>query len=248
MIRDTRLLMGMPITVEIVDTVPLAVLESAYLYFDAIDRRFSTYKPDSEICGINRGEIGGDHYSSDMLEVFAIADRTRAESDGYFDIRRPDGARDPSGIVKGWAIRNAARLIAAQGAENFYVEAGGDIQAAGHNAEGGDWIAGIRSPFNEAEIVKAVTLRDCGIATSGSYVRGNHIYNPHEPQTALTDIVSLSVIGSDVLEADRFATAAFAMGRDGIYFLERLAGVEAYMIDKTGRATQTSGFKAFVGT
>lgn len=246
MLRDTRLLMGMPITIEITDDVPQAVLDAAYDYFDAVDRRFSTYKADSEISAMNRGEISDAAISAEMREVLALAAQTRAESDGYFDIRKPDGSRDPSGIVKGWAIRNAARLIAAQGARNFYVEAGGDIQAAGRNAEGGDWVVGIRSPFNETEIVKAVTLRDCGIATSGSYVRGQHIYDPHRPDAELGDIVSLSVIGRDVLEADRFATAAFAMGRDGIYFLEQLPGVEAYMIDSAGRATMTTGFKALV--
>lgn len=38
-------------------------------------------------------------------------------------------------------------------------------------------------------------------------------------------MVSLTVIGPDIYEADRFATAAFAMGVDGIYFLEKLGGV-----------------------
>ena len=244
--RDTRLLMGMPITVEIVEAVPDAVLDSAYRYFDSVDRRFSTYKDDSEISAINRGEIGPRDYSPDMLQVFAIAEQTRIDSDGYFSIVRPDGKRDPSGIVKGWAIRNTARLIAVQGAKNFYVEAGGDIQTAGQNAEGSAWIAGIRNPFNETEIVKAVKIEGRGIATSGSYVRGAHIYDPHRPGATLTDIVSLSVIGRDVLEADRFATAAFAMGREGIHFLQGLPGIEAYMIDKTGTATMTTGFKAYV--
>lgn len=244
--RDTRLLMGMPITIEIVDDVPPETMEIAYRYFDAIDRRFSTYKTDSEISAINRGDIGDCDASAEMCEVFAIAEMTRLETDGYFDIRRPDGKRDPSGIVKGWAIRNAARLLARQGAGNFYVEAGGDIQTAGRNGEGGPWIVGIRHPFQEDQIVKAVRIENCGIATSGSYVRGDHIYDPLHPEARLTDIVSLSVIGPDVLEADRFATAAFAMGRDGIYFLEEREGLEAYMIDTAGRATMTSGFKAYV--
>jgi FAD:protein FMN transferase len=244
--RDTRLLMGMPITVEIVDDLPQAVLDSAYDYFTAVDRRFSTYKDDSEISAMNRGEIADATASTEMREVLALADRTRNETEGYFDIRRPDGSRDPSGIVKGWAIRNAARLIAAQGARNFYVEAGGDIQTAGHNAEGGSWLVGIRNPFSETEVVKAVRIEDRGIATSGSYVRGQHIYDPHRPGKPLTEVVSLTVIGADVLEADRFATAAFAMGREGIYFLQDLPGAEAYMIDSTGRATMTTGFKAFV--
>ena len=50
---------------------------------------------------------------------------------------------------------------------------------------------------------------------------------------------------ADVLEADRFATAAFAMGRDGIGFLEDRAGLEGYAIAGDGTAAQTSGFGAY---
>jgi len=84
-----------------------------------------------------------------------------------------------------------------------------------------------------------------GIATSGSYLRGQHIYNPHTPQEKLLEIVSLTVIGENVLEADRFATAAFAMGRDGINFIEQLPGFEGYAIDKNGLATMTSNFELY---
>ena len=88
--------------------------------------------------------------------------------------------------------------------------------------------------------------RGRGIATSGTYVRGRHIYDPHRPALQITDIVSLTVIGSDVLEADRFATAAFAMGKAGLYFIEELPCLEGYVVDSNGIATQTSGFRAFV--
>jgi len=49
-----------------------------------------------------------------------------------------------------------------------------------------------------------------------------------------------------VFEADRFATAAFAMGRKGIQFIEELPGFEGYMIDAQARATYTSGFERYV--
>jgi thiamine biosynthesis lipoprotein ApbE len=63
---------------------------------------------------------------------------------------------------------------------------------------------------------------------------------------APTDVVSLTVIGPNVYEADRFATAAFAMGKKGIYFIEQLPGFEGYMIDTSAQATYTSGFERYV--
>lgn len=246
MIRDTRILMGMPVTVEIIDRNAGALLEQVYGYFTAVDQRFSTYKDDSEISRINRGEIAPSEASAEMREVLQLAERTRIETRGYFDIRRSDGTIDPSGFVKGWAIRNAAQIIAAAGVRDFYVDAGGDVQTGGRNAEGEPWVAGIRNPFNETEIIKAVTLRGQGIATSGTYVRGQHIYDPHNPDKTLDEVVSLSVIGPDVLEADRFATAAFAMGEDGIYFIESLPHCEGYQVSAAGIATFTTGFGAYV--
>jgi thiamine biosynthesis lipoprotein len=58
--------------------------------------------------------------------------------------------------------------------------------------------------------------------------------------------MSLTIIGPDVLDADRFATAGFAMGKAGILFIEQLDGFEGYVVDANGRATWTSGFGAFV--
>ncbi len=242
--RETRLIMGMPITIEIVRAEPGAA-EAAFAYFDAIDRRFSPYKADSELSLINARRIAGSQYSDQMREVLALAEDTRRQTDGYFDIRRRDGIIDPSGIVKGWAIRNAAHMLAAAGHAHFYVEAGGDLQAAGKNEDGGDWRVGIRSPFNDTDIVKVVYPRDAGVATSGSYVRGNHIYDPHRPGFIIEDVVSLTVIGPDVLAADRFATAAFAMGRAGIDFIEQTADLEGYLIDRNGIATMTTGFARY---
>jgi thiamine biosynthesis lipoprotein len=246
MARETRLLMGMPVTVEIVDPSAQGLIARVFEYFEGIDRRFSTYKPESEISAFNRGEIAPSALSAPMREVLALASTTCAETDGYFDIRKPDGALDPSGIVKGWAIRNAANLIRAEGVANFCVDAGGDIEASGLNQEGEAWRVGIRNPFNEAEIVKAVALSGKGIATSGTYVRGSHIYNPHRQGEPPEGIVSLTVIGPDVFEADRFATAAFAMGSGGIHFIQQLANCEGYAIDCNGVATWTTGFGAYV--
>jgi FAD:protein FMN transferase len=241
----TRILMGMPISVEIVDASGLAPIETVFAYFEHVDRRFSTYRSDSEIAAINRGGLSSAGYSDEMREVLSLAEQTRHETEGFFDIRRSDGTLDPSGIVKGWAIRNAAAIVAAYGARDFFIDAGGDIQPSGRNPAGDEWSVGIRSPFNTNEIIKVVYPRGHGIATSGSYVRGQHIYDPHSPARPIAGIVSLTVIGADVLEADRFATAAFAMGEEGIFFIEQTAGLEGYVVDRDGRATLTSGFGAY---
>lgn len=244
--KRTRLLMGMPITIEVVDArVTESDIASIFDYFASVDRIFSTYKKESEISRFNAGEITKKQLSTDMRQIFQLADDTKKESNGYFNIEH-NGKIDPSGIVKGWAIYNAASLLKEHGFHNFYVDAGGDIQVSGKNEKGSEWTVGIRNPFNREEIVKVVRLVDKGIATSGQYIRGNHIYDPHHPDMPITTIASMTIIGPTVYDADRFATAAFAMGEKGIQFIEKLPGYDGYMIDPNGIATMTSRFERFV--
>jgi len=237
--------MGMPITVEVVDpSVTEADIDKVFAYFRAVDDIFSTYKEHSEISKINRGELCAEEYSDEMKTILALSEQTKQETQGYFDIQH-NGIVDPSGIVKGWAIFQASHMLKEAGCTNFYIDAGGDIQVSGKK-DGNPWRIGIRNPFNRKEIVKVLAVMDKGIATSGTAIRGQHIYDPHLLHTPLQDIVSLTIIGPNVYEADRFATASFAMGKRGINFIEQLPGFEGYMIDASARATFTSGFERYV--
>lgn len=238
--------MGMPITVEVVDgSVESGDLEEIFSYFKAVDAQFSVFKETSEISRINQGLVKEGGYSETMKMIFSLCEKTKMETGGYFDIGT-SGKLNPSGLVKGWAILNASKLLSRRGFSNHYVEAGGDIQVQGNNSEGECWKIGIRNPFNTSEVIKVVGLRNQGIATSGTYIRGQHIYNPKRMGTPINDIVSLTVIGPNVYEADRFATPAFAMGKDGIHFIEKLEGFEGYVVDANGMATLTSGFEKYL--
>ena len=237
--------MDMPITIEVVDAmIRQDDLDKVFAYFVAVDEAFSTYKETSEISQINRGELSPEHYSEDMKRILSLSEQTKKDTHGYFNIRR-DGLYDPSGIVKGWAIQNATNILKSEGFHNFYVDAGGDIQVAG-NKDGKPWRVGIRNPFNRNEHVKVLALTNQGVATSGTAIRGQHIYDPYNPNAPLLDVASITVIGPNIYEADRFATAAFAMGKEGIRFIGKLAGFEGYMIDAHARATFTGGFERYV--
>jgi len=239
--------MGMPITIELADpNAEEQYIDDVIMYLRYIDETFSTYKNTSEISRINSGLLDSKEMSADMREVFDLSEETKQLTNGFFDIRRPQGGFDPSGLVKGLAIYRSAEILRGHGLKNFYVDIAGDIQADGCNAKNEPWVIGIRNPFAQNEIIKVLSLSGRGIATSGTYIRGPHIYNPHAPDAGLNEIVSLTVVGPNVYEADRFATAAFAMGKDGITFIAALPGFEGYMIDRVGMATATDGFADYV--
>jgi thiamine biosynthesis lipoprotein len=245
--KQWRVVMGMPVTIEIAGgDVDPALFERLYSYFEHVEEVFSPFRPTSETSRINSGVLRVEDSSEEMRTVVRLAEKTRIETKGYFDINR-DGVFDPVGIVKGWAAYQASEMLRQAGVWDFYIEAGGDIQLSGRNDSGEYWAVGIRDPFAGDQIVKSLRLSDMGIATSGTYVRGHHICDPLAADgTAVDEIVSVTVLGPNVYEADRFATAAFAMGREGIRFLEREPGLEGYMIDRDGMATMTSGFASYV--
>jgi thiamine biosynthesis lipoprotein len=243
--KRTQLIMGMPVSVEINDAqVTEADIASVFAYFTAVDEQYSPYKSTSEVSRMNAGRKPGE-LSDDMQYILKLCEQTKRDTKGYFDAYF-NGTFDPSGIVKGWAINNAAKLLHGRHYYNFYIDAGGDIQVSGVNNDKQPWRVGIRNPFNREEVIKVIAVTTEGVATSGTAIRGSHIYNPLTHRVADDDIVSLTVIGPNIYEADRFATAAFAMGRAGISFIESIQGFEGYLIDAAGQATLTSGFNEYV--
>lgn len=237
--------MGMPVCITIVDkNATDEIIKEIFSFFTHIDETFSTYKKTSEISKINSGLLTTKTCSKEVKEVLQLCDKTKRETHGYFDAMQNDYL-DPSGLVKGYAIYQATKMLQKKGFKNFSVEIAGDVQVQGLNSQNKPWRIGIENPFQKGEIIKVVALTNKGIATSGTYNQGLHIYNPIGNAKA-DDIAGITVIGNNIYDADRFATAAFAMGKKGIAFLETLEGFEGYMVTKEKRAIYTSGFEHYV--
>jgi thiamine biosynthesis lipoprotein len=242
-IEETRIIMGMPIALKAVgDQTMHGIFDETFHFFERINQKYSPFIATSDVSRINANELAEPDYDQELQEIIDYAEKTKNETNNYFDVWHK-GVFDPSGIVKGWAIQKASELMAEK-IDNFYIDAGGDIQAKGVNTEHQPWRIGIRNPFDRSQNVAIVSLEDHAIATSGTAIRGQHIYNPMSDHP-IADIVSLSVIAPAIIDADRMATAAFAMGKQGINFIEKLPGYEAYVIDSNKRATATSGWHTF---
>jgi thiamine biosynthesis lipoprotein len=243
--RHARIIMGMPISVDIVNVAPPETFEKVFEYFTWVDNTFSTYKTTSEVSRINAGTLLLQDASAEVQEVFRLSEETKELTNGFFDIQTGN-LLDPSGLVKGWSIYNAATILRKDGYHNFFIEAGGDIQTSGTNHDGQPWRVGIKNPRDKSFLSKIVGLTgNRGIATSGTYERGQHIYNPKTGEP-ITDIISLTIIGPNIYEADRFTTAAFAMGDAALPFMESLDDMEGSVIFANGEEKETSGFKSFI--
>ncbi len=245
--RRVRDVMGMPVTVDVRDARPDAeraeALDALYAELARIDEAYSPYRPDSLVSRINAGAIDARGADGELREIVALCRRYEAETDGYFSAWR-EGYFDPSGLVKGWAIDRACRILEARGFSRYFVDAAGDVRTRGEREPGEPWRVGVRHPIERDKVARVILAWDLAVATSGTYEKGAHIYDPHSGEAA-TDLLSLTVVGPDILVADVYATAAFAMGRAALDFVERQQGYEAYAIGPDLRATWTTGFAAY---
>lgn len=241
--KVTEGIMGMSVAVEVLDECDGSDVDEVLDYFHEVDEMFSTYKRTSEISKINRKELRIEDASPEVKKILRLCEETRSLTHGYFDIH-VEGVLDPSGLVKGYAISEASKRLIKKGYKNFYIEIGGDIDIRGFK-NGQKWKVGVRDPRDTTTSKGVLHLTNVGIATSGTYERGMHIYDPIKKKLA-NEVSSLTVIGPDVYEADRFATAAYAMGKKGIDFLDTIEGVEGYMIARDGKEYLTEGFRNYL--
>ena len=235
--------MGMPITVDVRDGA--GDLDAVFAELRRIDALFSPFQPNSAVRRINDGRLRIADAEADVARVVELCDAYEIRTRGFFSAWLGT-TLDPSGLVKGWAIARACAILDAQGHRSYFVDAGGDVQTRGDNGTGEPWRVGIRHPVARASVVRVVVGRDVAVATSGTYEKGSHITDPHTGKP-VEDLVSLTVVGPSILEADVQATAAFAMGRQALAYIETVPGYEAYAIGPDLRASWTSGFDACCG-
>jgi thiamine biosynthesis lipoprotein len=220
--------MGTAISLDLADDLPPARLDQlAEMVFDwmrEVDRRFSTYKADSEVSRFDRGEVLLSGASADLRATLERCADLWGDTDGFFDAYAT-GRFDPSGYVKGWAAQVASDRLLAAGAPNHCVNAGGDVRVRGRSATGEPWRVGVQDPWDPDRVALVLHGTDLAVATSGVYERGHHVLDPRRGAPA-RGLRSVTVVGTDLGTADAYATAALAMGQAGIGWLGRLPGHE----------------------
>ncbi len=214
-------------------------LRDAIALLHRVDEVFSTYRRDSDVCRLGRGELALDQCAPEVGEVFALCQDAEARSGGWFTARYA-GVWDPSGLVKGWAVERAARMLWERGATSVCLNGGGDVQVFG-----GPWRVGITDPLRPGGLAAVVVSEGAlGVATSGPAERGCHIVDPHTGVPPVAGLASLTVLSPNLTEADAWATAAYAMGDQAREWLEGLPLVEAFAVTMAGSTWRTSGFDA----
>ncbi|MEU0207122.1 FAD:protein FMN transferase [Streptomyces canus] len=239
MLHRVEHVMGFPVSLRVDDEdVPESAADAVFAWLREADARFSPFKEDSEVSRYDRGELSADGLSADLREILALCEHYRKATGGAFDVRLPGRRLDPCAVVKGWSVQRAAQVLTAAGATRFVLNAGGDVVAAG-----GPWRVGVRHPEHADKLCTVLSLDGGAVATSARYERGDHIVDGRTGRAA-TGLLSLTVVAPTLTEADSVATAAFAMGPEGVDWAASLPGCEVFAVDAERRVLRTPGFPA----
>ena len=189
-------------------------------------------------------DIEPDSTAIDSLMQMVGYDKIQLTPDGRVLKQDPRTMLDCSAIAKGYAVDIIASLLRRKGISNYMVDIGGEVDVAGHNPNGDLWHIGINKPQDDSlsvnsELQTVLAVSGVGIATSGNYrnfyYKGGrkfaHTIDPHTGYPVQHSILSATVIASDCMSADAYATSFMVMGLDKAReFLSRHSGIEAYLI------------------
>ncbi len=143
-------------------------------------------------------------------------------SDGTAAKKRPCVSLGFGSIAKGYGVDQLTELLKKLGFDDFIVEIGGEVYAAGTKNNHKKWRVGVNMPKAGApadRVRRTISLSDRAIATSGDYrnfftMDGktySHVLDPRTGYPVRTGVVSTSVTADSCALADGLATALMVM-------------------------------------
>jgi thiamine biosynthesis lipoprotein len=248
-VRLVEHVMGLPVSLALrgrhaEDDAGRAAWAEAMAILREADRVFSTYRADSVVSRLGRGELALTDCPPEVAEVLAWGAAAERDSGGAFRVERtgPSGGSvlDPSGVVKGWAVDRAVVPLRALDETDFSLSAGGDLVCRTTDPAAAPWRIGIEDPRDPRRLIAVVPVTNGAVATSGTAHRGQHIVDARTGRPP-TGVASVTVVAARLTEADIDATAAYAQGRNAVRWLETRPGRTGLVVWDDGSSTTFRG-------
>ena len=238
--------MGTVVTLDLYDdaeppTSTLApIIEEALEVLHGADAMFSTWKDESCVSRIRRGELSVDDAPPDVKTILDRCREARSVSGGWFDPWAMPGGLDPTGMVKGWAAQRSLDVLRRASVGGALVNAAGDVASFGGPREGERFRVGIADPADPRRLACVVETPGA-VATSGDYERGAHLIDPHTGLPS-TRVSSPTVVGPDLAMADALATALVVAGVQALSLIDDVSEYEGLVIARDGAFFRTPAF------
>ncbi|MFY8229497.1 MAG: FAD:protein FMN transferase, partial [Opitutales bacterium] len=139
---------------------------------------------------------------------------------------------DLGSLLQGYAADRAAQLLRREGLEEFLIEVGGEILAAG------TWRVGLEDPFQPRLMMETIVLTDRALGVSGLYrarkaAAGkpvSHILSPKTGEPIVTTLELAAVFHPDCVQADAWSTALMAIGFEAAKLLAEREDLEVILV------------------
>jgi FAD:protein FMN transferase len=205
--------MGLPVSVHVRGAVDrpelLTAVEQVWGVLHRVDAVFSTWRQDSDLMRLRRGALAAGSGHPWLAEVDLLCVEAELRTGGLFSASFDGTHHDPTGLVKGWAVEQAALHLRHVPGISWCLNAGGDLLAgAGRDSGPSEWLVGVEDPRVPGAVAATIPLRSGGLATSGAAARGAHVVDPRTGASIDRD-GSATVWGPSLLWADVWATALF---------------------------------------
>lgn len=168
---------------------------------------------------------------------------------GHLAKTDPELSVNLSAIAKGYGNDAVAEALRGLGIDNYLVEIGGDLVAAGRNEQGEDWRIGIETPGATRSVEMVLPVTDLGMATSGDYrnffeeggARYSHVIDPTTGRPVTHRVTSVTVLAEDGMMADGWATAMMVLGDEAGMRIAREQDLAVLFISRSGDGAE-AGF------
>ena len=182
-----------------------------------------TIKPLTDALGFGRDEAENMVNVDSILEfvgydLLSVEDGRLRKADGRVEI-------DLNSIAKGYTVDLVAERLEELNIADYMVNIGGEIRCRGYNTKDERWSIAIETPYDGNMAMdsfeKIVRIADRAVATSGNYRRyyltesGEKVAHTIDPKTgssAVSKLLSATVIAPTCAEADAAATMFMALG------------------------------------
>lgn len=169
-------------------------------------------------------------------------------------LEEPGMVLDLGSIGKGYAADQVAKYMHDHDLNSALINLGGSsINAVGGKPDGADWNVGLQDPVkSRGSQLGTVKINNETIDSSGVYerffmedgVRYHHILDPRTGYPTQNGLMSITIVSDNATDADALSTAAFVMGlKDGMAYIEKQPGIEAFFILDDNSIHATSGLK-----
>ncbi len=155
------------------------------------------------------------------------------------------------GIGKGYAADKAKSLLISKGVKAGIINASGDMNTWGKQANGEEWQVAITNPLNKEKGYGLLPITDGAVVTSGDYEKFviidgkkySHIIDPRTGYPA-SGIISATVFAPSAEFADALATSIIVMGTEvGLDRVNQLPNVECILIDESGNIHKSNNIR-----